>query len=208
LIKYDKPELIKDFPKGYLTQMNHKYRNKIFNQKLLTEIHADFEKYSFVTQIKYPEILFTKDTTKVYVYLQKTKTNTFDGFTGFNNDNKKITFNGYFNLNLQNLLKAGEQFSLYWKSDGSQQKTFRTTLEVPYIFKSPLGLRAELNIFKEDSTFQNTKTIADLSYYVKYDTRIYLGYQANLHQLTGHAYFQFEFEKRPQHQKPHLLLTK
>lgn len=92
LIKYDKPELIKDFHKGYLTQMNHKYRNKIFNQKLLTEIHADFEKCSFVTQIKYPEILFTKDTTKVYLYLQKTKTNTFDGFIEFNNDNKKNNF--------------------------------------------------------------------------------------------------------------------
>ena len=34
-------------------------------------IHNAFEKLPFTNQIKYPEILFTKDTTKVYVYLKK-----------------------------------------------------------------------------------------------------------------------------------------
>jgi hemolysin activation/secretion protein len=41
-------------------------------------------------------------------------------------------------------------------------------------------LRGQLNIFKQDSTFQNTKTALALSYYLDYDTRIYLGYQSTL----------------------------
>lgn len=181
VIKHAKAEESGDFPKGYLAQINRKYKNKIFNQDLVKQIHDDFDKYRFVNQLKYPEILFTKDTTKVYVYIEKIKSNTFDGFIGFNNsDQKKITFNGYLDLTLQNTLKAGEQFSLYWKSDGNKQKTFKTALELPYIRKSPIGLRGQLNIFKQDSTFQNTKTAVDLSYYLNYDTRLYLGYQSTL----------------------------
>ncbi|TDE04496.1 BamA/TamA family outer membrane protein [Flavobacterium hiemivividum] len=167
------------FPSNYLTQINRKYKNKTFNQELLTKIHEEFRKISFVSQPKQPEILFTKDSTKVYVYLEKRKSNTFDGFLGFsNNENKKIVLNGYLDLTLENTLKVGEQFSLYWKSDGDQQKTFNTSLELPYLFKTPIGLKAQLNIFKQDSTYQNTKTQIDLSYFINYNTRFYLGYQS------------------------------
>lgn len=181
VIKNGTAEQNGNFPKGYLAQINRKYKDKIFNKELVDQIHADFENYNFVNQIKYPEILFTKDTTKVYVYIEKRKSNTFDGFIGFNNnESKKLIFNGYLDLTLHNILKVGEQFSLYWKSDGNQQKTFNTALELPYLFKSPLGLEGQLNIFKQDSTFQNTKTAINISYYLNYNTRIYLGYQSTV----------------------------
>ena len=167
------------FPAGHLKQINRKYHNSTFNQDVVRKIQNDFEKFGFVNQIKTPEILFTKDTTKVYVYLEKRKSNTFDGFIGFaNNDNNKLTFNGYLDLILENTIKAGEQFSLYWKSDGNDQKTFKASIDLPYIFKTPIGLKAQINIFKQDSIFQNTKTAIDLGYFIDYKTRIYLGYQS------------------------------
>jgi hypothetical protein len=167
------------FPKGHLKQLNKKYTNKTFNQKIIKELYEDVNNFSFINQIKYPEILFTNDSTKVYVYIEKRQANTFDGYIGFSNDeNKKVNLNGYLDITLQNTLQAGEQFSLYWKSDGNQQKTFNTKLEIPYIFKSPLGIKAQLNIFKQDSTFQNTKTAIDLGYYIKYNSKLYLGYQS------------------------------
>ena len=167
------------FPKGHLAQLNRKYHNTTFNQDVVRRIHDDFEKIRFVSQVKYPEILFTKDTTKVYVYLDKRKSNTFDGYIGFaNNENNKIRFNGYLDVTLENTLRVGEQFSLYWKSDDNDQKTFMTGIELPYLFKSPLSLKAQIHIFKQDSTFQNTKKAIDLGYFIDYNTRIYLGYQS------------------------------
>lgn len=168
-----------NFPKGYLKQINRKYLNKTFNQEILKQIHDDFEKFGFVKQIKFPEVLFTEDTTKAYIYLEKRKSNIFDGFIGFsNNENQKIAFNGYLNLTLENTLRVGEQFSLYWKSDSNKQKTFKASFELPYLFRSPIGLKTQINIFKQDSTFQNTKTEINLSYFINYSTRIYLGYQS------------------------------
>jgi len=167
------------FPKGHTKQLNKKYLFRTFNQEIVKELYNDINTFEFVTQTKYPEILFTNDSTKIYVYLEKRKANTFDGYIGFSNDdNKKTTLNGYLDISLTNTLKVGEQFSLYWKSDGNQQKTFNTKIEIPYIFQSALGLKAQLNIFKQDSTFQNTKTAIDLGYFLNYNSKVYLGYQS------------------------------
>jgi hypothetical protein len=167
------------FPESHKQNLRRIYKNKLFNQDNLKNIFSDVNKFRFVKQIKYPEILFTKDSTKVFVYLEKAKSNNFDGFIGFsNNDANKIIFNGYVDLILNNLINTGETFALYWKSDGNNQKTFNASIELPYIFKSPFGLKAQLNIFKQDSTFQNTKTAIDVGYFFNYNTRLYLGYQS------------------------------
>lgn len=179
ILNYTNDNLKDYFPKGHLKQLNKKYLNKTFNQETTEQLYNDLNSFEFISQTKYPEILFTNDSTIIYTYIEKRKANTFDGYIGFSNDeNKKTILNGYLDITLLNTLHAGEQFSLYWKSDGNQQKTFNTKLEIPYIFKSPLGIKAQLNIFKQDSTFQNTKTAIDLSYYLNYNSKIYLGYQS------------------------------
>ena len=91
VVKYAEGDKKNSFPEGHLAQLDRKYHNSTFNQDVVRRIHDDFEKLRFVSQVKYPEILFTKDTTKVYVYLDKRKSNTFDGYIGFaNNENNKI----------------------------------------------------------------------------------------------------------------------
>ena len=177
-INYKENNGTNKFPIGHLAQINRKYKNRIFNQKIVDQIYNDFEKFGFISQVKYPEILFTKDTTKVYVYLEKRKSNTFDGFIGFsNNENKRTTLNGYLDIKLENILGSGEQLSVYWKSDGNDQKTFNASIELPYLLKTPIGLKAQIQLFRQDSTFQNTKTAIDLSYFTNYNKRLYLGYQ-------------------------------
>ena len=173
ILGYDK------FPKNIKHNWKRKLKNRTFNQKLVDEIYADFNQFPFVTQTKYPEILFTEEATKVYTYVEKARPNKFDGFIGFANDeNNKLVFNGYLDLNLQNILNGGEKFNLFWKNDGKQQTSFNLGTEIPYIFKSPLGIKANLNIFKQDSTFQNTKSEFNLGYYLTYNQKIYLGIQS------------------------------
>lgn len=165
------------FPQGHKRQLKRMYKNRTFNQETLQELHQDIQKMGFVNQIKAPEILFTQDSTRVFVYLEKARGNNFDGYVGFTTDeNDKVIFTGYLDLLLQNALNSGEKFKLYWKSDGNDQQSFDFSGELPYIFNSPLALRGNLNIFKQDSTFQTTRTNLDLGYYFKYNTRFYLGY--------------------------------
>lgn len=172
IVGYDK------FPAGIKKAITRKAKKATFNQDNLKQINAEFDKLQFVNQLKYPEILFTTDSTKIFVYLEKSKPNKFDGFIGFSNDDQsKLTFNGYLDLQLQNILNSGEKFNLYWKNDGNQQTSFNLGTEIPYLFKSPIGVKANLRIFKQDSTFQNTITDLNLGYYFSYNTKAYLGYQ-------------------------------
>jgi hypothetical protein len=171
----------KYFPSNYLTQINKKFNKKLFNQNTLKEIKTEFENYSFAKQTKQPELLFSKDSTVIYVYIEKRKSNSFDGYVGIgSNEEKKTILNGYLDIQLNNLLNGGEDFYMYWKSDGNNQKTFRTGLTLNYLFKTPLGLNAQLNIFKQDSTFQNSKTILDLNYLVDNKTKVYVGIESTV----------------------------
>ncbi len=167
------------FPEGIRRNIVRQYKNKTFNQETLERVHKDFNSLRFVTQPRYPEILFKKDTTKVYVYLQKARPNTFDGFIGFNNDeSSNLVFTGYLDLLLNNVLNTGEKFNLFWKSDGNKQTTFNVSLELPYVFRSPIGVKGALRIFKQDSTFQNTVTDINIGYYFSYNSKLYIGRQA------------------------------
>ena len=167
------------FSLGHKKNLLQRYINKSFNQEIVKNIQQDFEKLNFISLTKSPEILFTKDTTKIYVYIEKSKPNKFDGFVGFSNDkNNNLTFKGYLDLQLINSINSGESLSIYWKSDGENQKTFNIETEFPYVFKSRFGIKANLNIFKKDSLFQNTKTALDFGYFFNYSTRLYVGFQS------------------------------
>ncbi len=178
-IKYTDQQQKKLFPKGAEKQINKKYKNTIFNQETVKQINQDFEQFGFINQIKFPEVLFTKDTTKVFVYLEKRKANNFDGYLGFNStENKKVQFNGYLDLTLINAIRNGEELSIYWKNDGNSQKIFNGNLNIPYLFNSPIAIKAQINIFKQDSIFQNTKTALQLGYFLNYNKRFYIGYES------------------------------
>lgn len=166
------------FPAGIKKYLIKKYQNKTLNQQLLESLHQDFAQLGFVKSMKFPELLFTEKTSKVFVYLNKSNNNTFDGLIGFsNNDNQKLQFNGNLDLGLQNFLNQGEKLKINWKSDGKQQKTFLFDLEIPYIFKTPLTSKTQIHILKQDSTFQTTKLALDLGFALNLKTKIFVGIQ-------------------------------
>lgn len=170
------------FPSGIKKVFLRKYQSKPFNKSIIKKIQSDFNALPFVTQTKYPEVLLTTDSTKVYLYLEKRKNNSFDGFLGFGNneETQKLQFNGYLDLNLYNNLNSGERFNLYWKNDGNKQSTFNVNLDLAYIFKSPMALKSNLKIFKQDTIFQNSSFDFDLGYMINYNTKAFIGYKDNV----------------------------
>jgi hypothetical protein len=168
------------FPLGFKKSLENDFKNTTFNQSNLDKLYTTINSIRFVKQIKYPEILFTTDSTKVYVYLEKSKANNFDGYIGFNNsESSNLTFNGYIDLALNNILNSGEQLAINWRNNGQDQRSFNLDFELPYIFKSKLGIKTQLNIFRQDSTFQNTQTAIDLGYYFKSNKKVLMGYQSS-----------------------------
>ena len=165
------------FPKNHLINLKRKFKKLDYTQNNLIKLQKVLNSYSFARQTKTPDILFTKDSTKIYTNLEKIKSNTFEGFIGFNNNNGKFNLNGHIDLKLTNLLNSGENLSVYWKNNGDQQTTFQAKVEFPHIFKSSFILNGELNLFKQDSLFQRSTSEIKLGYLIHYNARLFLGYQ-------------------------------
>ena len=165
------------FPKSYVKRFLKLRTEKSFNLNAIRKKVELLEELRFASKIKDPEVLFTKDSTTLYLYVEKTKTNNFDGFLGFgtNENTNKIEFDGYLDLRLINNLNYGETLNLFYKSDEIDQQTFKVDVDLPYLFGSPVGLQVGLNIFRKDSTFLNAKQYAKINYLINAQHKIGIG---------------------------------
>ena len=165
------------FPKSFLKHYLHIKPGQIFDLNLVKRKTEPLNSLRFAKQIKSPEVLFTKDSTSLYIYIEKTKSNTFDGFLGFGTDEKTnaLDFNGYLNLNLVNNLNYGESFSLQYKSTQNSQKLFQADLGMPYFLNTPIGIDLQLHIFKQDSSFNIVNQSVKAHYQINPKHKIYTG---------------------------------
>lgn len=156
------------FPRSFVRRYLKVKTGQSFNLEEIKSKTSDLNDLVFASQIKDPEVLFTKDSTILYMYIEKVRSNTFDGFLGFgtNETTNKLEFDGYLDLNLTNNLNYGESLRLLYKSDENDQQTFDLKLDAPYLFKSPVGVNFNLNIFKRDSSFVTVSQIAKINYQI------------------------------------------
>ena len=113
-----------DFPSTYLKQYLHLNDKSVLNENKIEEVSKKINELNFVSEIKKPEILFSKDSTILYLYLKKKMSNSFDGLINFSTENKKLNFRGYLDLTLINILNKGEEIKINWKNNSNNNQDF------------------------------------------------------------------------------------
>jgi len=167
-----------DFPKSFLKNHFKIKANTVFNEKKIKSISEISKNIEFVSEIKSPEVLFTKDSTFLYMYLKKRNNNSFDGLINFaTKENGDLLLNGNIDLELSNILNTGEKFMLYWNKIANERQEFQIALKTPYIFNSKITPELSFSIYKQDSTFLNTKFDSRIFYNL--NTKIKLGLTYN-----------------------------
>ncbi|WP_432411613.1 POTRA domain-containing protein [Rasiella sp. SM2506] len=167
------------FPRSFLKYYAGIKTGKTFNRNKLLQQNSVIDNLGFANTTKAPEVLFRKESTTAYFYIEKQNNNLFDGILGFATDEEtqRLQLNGYLNLELNNNLNFGEQLLINYKADGNEQVNFRAKAKMPYLLKSPFGISLELNIFKRDSTFVTTQQEAQVTYQVNTISSVYIGYK-------------------------------
>ncbi len=170
----------KKAPKGFVKYYARIREGKLFNQKELLEQNERLNALSFITSKKDPQVLFTKDSTTIYFYLERKVNNRFDGFLGFatNEETNRLQLDGYIDLILTNNLNYGETLLLNYKSDGDDQTQLNVKATLPYLFGSPLGVETQLSLFRRDSTFSENSQEASLFYQISANHTVSLGYKS------------------------------
>ena len=94
-------------------------------EKNLIKKSERLDALAFVNQSKTPQVQFMQDSTKLFLYLEKSQANSFDGFLGFNNsDENDFQLNGNIDLTLINNFNGGEEINLNYRNDGNAQEWF------------------------------------------------------------------------------------
>ncbi|MFT5678469.1 MAG: hypothetical protein ACI836_001523 [Saprospiraceae bacterium] len=169
------------FPTSYIRYIAGIKKDVIFKISTIAKASTAISALQFASNIKQPEVLFKDKKTTLYLYLEKQKSNNFDGIIGFSTDDvtNKLIFNGYLDLKLNNNLNYGETFSLNYKSDGDNQQNFSVQTTLPYILRSPLGIDLGLTIFKQADNFSTTSQLAGLRYQINPNTIVTLNYTSS-----------------------------
>lgn len=146
-----------NFPNKFLKNYLRSHQKSNYSDVNLKKISTYFKTLPFVSQIKNPEVLFKKDSTLIYIYLKKTKTNAFDGLIGFdtNEQNNKLQVNGYLTLKLQNIFDKGNSYNINWNNNGTGTSNLNLQYTAPFVFSSPVSNEFHFQLFKKDSTNVN-----------------------------------------------------
>lgn len=161
-------------PKRFVKNLKKEFQGKIYGDKNLIAIHQSLKSHPFVLLEKPPQTLFTKDSTQIFLFLQKKKSNTFDGVVGFGNDKtNKFSFNGSINVNFRNIFNSFETVNIFWQRNPDKGQVFDLKTDVPYLFNSNIGTNINVNIYRQDSTYANVKLLPAL--YLHLNNRQKLG---------------------------------
>jgi outer membrane protein assembly factor BamA len=153
---YGNARIDNEFLQRYLEIAN----GSIYNKKKLMAVSKKIAELTYVQEEKPSDLTLLGTGSVLNLYLKDKKNSQVNALVGFlpNSDlsaKKKFLFTGEANILLRNSLGAGETIGLNWQQ--LQQKSPRLNLLYahPYVFRSPVGLSFNFDMFRKDSTFLN-----------------------------------------------------
>ncbi|TZF82136.1 BamA/TamA family outer membrane protein [Pedobacter sp. BS3] len=144
-----------------------------YSEQDVQAIDRKLAQLSFLTPVKPLEVRFYGEKAAITVFLNKKNANQFDGILGIApGQNGKVQLTGDIKLKLQNTFRRAETIGLNYKGLPAQSRELNLAAAFPGIFSSPLGLEAGMNLYKQDSSFQNINFNAALSYKIGRHSRL------------------------------------
>lgn len=140
--------------------------NQNYNESKIKLIDKQLDALAFISVPKASEVIFSGETAKINLFLEKENANQFDGILGFlpNSNNGKLQLTGDFKLSLQNALKNGEYFDFNFRGLPSQSQELGIKIKYPYILKSQIGFDFDFQLFKRDTSFLNISSKIGFNY--------------------------------------------
>ena len=153
-----------NFPKNFIKNIFKPGKGNSLDVNKVLSLANMIDKTGFARNIKDPEILFTKDSSSLYLYIDKIRRNIFDGFLSFDTDENsgRINIEGYAKINLINTFNAGEKINFDFRSQKNQDRSLNSDVYIPYVFGSPLNLKYGLNLIQKDSSYTSNENLIDI----------------------------------------------
>ena len=136
-----------------------------FNSKVVEKIPARIKGIAYCALEEPPTIKFENKSCKIKLPLKPVKANSIDALLGLApNQNNKLLFTGYVNLDLQNLFKSGKQLYFSWRQLGESSQKLSTFYNHTNLFGSVVNIKGAFDLLKQDTTFINRNFYLNVGY--------------------------------------------
>ena len=169
-----------DFPDNFTKNIFKINKNRFFDIDKATKQSKLIDDTNFARNVREPEILFTNDSTSLFLYLEKIRRNSFDGFISFDSEENsgKINIQGYAKISLNNTFNIGEKINFDFKSQKNQDRSLNSNFIFPYFLGSPFNLKYSLNLIQKDSSYTSNENSIDLELKLN-KVKVGIGFQKN-----------------------------
>ena len=138
-----------------------------YNEQKISKIEHHLRNSGFYKLVQPTQILFTPGKATIYLFLEGIKSSSADGYVGLqqNQNTGRLSLNGYVNLSLNNAFKRATKIDLNWRNNPDKTQLFTSRFDFPFLFNTPLGVGAHIDLQKQDTSF------------IRSDLQFYLGYR-------------------------------
>ncbi|TVQ76836.1 MAG: hypothetical protein EA358_08390 [Flavobacteriales bacterium] len=174
-----------------------------YNERTISRLSQRIDRIPFLGFARQPQVLFSKEKSVLFLYIQEEKNNRFNGIAGLNSlQDGGVTVTGEVDLLLQNSLNKGERLEVQWRRPGVEMQMLDVAFDFPFPFDLPFGVTGALNFLRQDSSFLNIDFLGGLRFWASKDARLRLLYESKQSVIlseesfvTGAANFSARFVK-------------
>ena len=145
------------FPKYLIERTLDLKKKEPYSQKKINDISKKISENNYINEFKENSVLFNKQKTIVFLYLEKKNNNTIDGFLGYNNENEKNELYGKINLKLTNSFNLWEKIELNWNKMSDRNQELLINLSFPYFLNSIFYLETNFKILQLYNSYISKK---------------------------------------------------
>ena len=141
----------------------------LYNESLIRKISTRMRELPFVSQTKSPLVKFSQKGCQLFIFIDQKKSNQFDGVLGVmpsNNKDGKTIVTGELRMRLLSAFNRGELIDLNWKQPQPKTQDLKLKFSFPFLFKSPFGVDAGLNVYKKDTSYFDVNLLLGLNFYL------------------------------------------
>lgn len=127
-----------------------------YNESVIKKIPNKCKELAWVTQVQPSGIEFVVDKAYLYLFLNKKRTNSFNGYIGIvpeDREQKRTILAGELNLNLVNIFGIGESMEFLWKSPQRYSQQLKVNVTIPYLFRTQFGINSNFLLDKIDTSY-------------------------------------------------------
>ena len=160
---FGKAKISKNFLQHYLGIS----KGGVYNRERLEQVSRRMLELPYVQEVQPNDITMLGTGAVLNLYLapkRSSQANFLIGFLPGSGDDGKIQITADVNLNLKNVLSAGESILVNWQQLQPKSPKLNLGYQKPYIFNSNFGFDFLFDLFKKDSSFLQVNAELGLQY--------------------------------------------